>query len=390
METPQRVAEAVVGNLVAQTAAGTQRVRIVRDIGEEGVAFGVHLGGEVGHILVDEFAVLIIQQCHCLHGEGQHGLGALLVEPAHETFLQPAEAVPVGLAAIGEAELAEEALEIGLVVVSHVPKHRLVVAGTRGLVERVDNLLEAVGDDLVHGLLTQREVDHDHKDHVDEAAAVALEVGGSRRVAADACGATQQPRVHRDGGAVVGQRCLVVLVDEVVRQQVDVAVAHLFAVHLFDSVGEQAAVEADEAALRQFADKGSDVLVFHVGVGVELGTCSGVGSHHIVAKEVQLFHRLAVLGVLLTVEDEALGHIVVALLHQRHLNLVLNLLDGDAIVDVNQGENFREFAQVDGLFLRVERLDDGVHDFVEREAFLRPVAFGDVKAVGLHYAAYYI
>ena len=415
----QRVAEAVVGDLVAQAAAGTQGVGIVGDVGEEGVAFGVHLGGEVGHILVDELAVFVVEQRHGLDREGQHGLGALLVEPFHEALLQPAEAVPVGLAAVGEAELAEEALEIGLVVVGHVPEHRLVVAGAGGLVQRVDDLLEAVGDDLVHGLLPQREVDDlvgllpvvlsvvlldevvevheelgggagaaqhggDHEDHVDEAAAVGLEVGGSRGVAADAGGAAEEPRVHSDGGAVVGQRRLVVLVDEVVRQQVDIAVAHLFAVHLLDTVGEEAAVEADEAALRQLADEGGDIFVLHVGVGVELGTRGGIGGHHIVAQEAQLLHRLAVLGMLLAVEDEALGHVVVALLHQGYLHLVLYLLDGDAVMDVDAGKNLRQAAQVDGLVLRVERLDDGIHDFVQREAFLRAVAFGDGETVGLH------
>ena len=420
------VAEAVVGDLVAQAAAGTQRVGVVGDIGEEGMAFGVHLGGEGGHVLVDEVAVLVVEQGHGFDGEGEHGLGALLVEPAHETLLQPAEAVPVGFRAVGETELAEDALEIGFVVIGYVPEHRLVVARAGGLVEGVDNLLEAVGDDLVHRLLAQREVDHavgllpvvlsvvlldevvevhqelgrgagaaqhggDHEDHVDESAAVALEVGGGRGVASDGGGAAQQPGVHGDGGAVVGEGGLVVLVDEMVRQQVDVAVGQLLAVHALDTVGQQAAVEADEAALGQLADKRGDVLVLHVGVGVVFGACGGVGGVDIVGQEAQFLHRLAVLGVLLAVEDEALGHVVVAFLHEGHLDLVLDFLDGDAVVDVESCEDFRQPAQVDGLAQGVERLDDGVHNLVQREAFSLPVAFGDGETggVGLHCAACY-
>ena len=413
------VTEAVVGNLIAQTAAGAERVGVVGDVGEEGVAFGVHLGGEVGHVLVDEVAVFVVEQGHRLDGEGDDGLGALLVEPLHEALLQPAETLPVGFAAVGEAEFAEEALEVRLVIVGDVPEHRLEVAGAGGLVQRVDDLLEAVGDHLVHRLLLEAEVDdavglfvvvfavvfldevvevHEelrggagaaehrahHEDHVDEAAAEGLEVGGRGRVAADAHGAAEQPGIHRDGGAVVGQRGLVVLVDEVVGEEVDIAVGQLFAVHLFDAVGQQTAVQADEVALGKLADEGGDVLVLDIGVGIVFRTGGGIGGIDIVGEELEFFHGLAVLGVLLAIEYEVFGNGIITFLHKGHLDLVLYLLDGDAVVDVQSGENLGKPAEVDGLVERGEGFDYGVHDFVEREALGSAVTFGNRESICFH------
>ena len=51
------VTEAVVLDLVAQAAARRQRVGVVAEVGEEGVSFGVHLGGEVAPFLVDDVAI---------------------------------------------------------------------------------------------------------------------------------------------------------------------------------------------------------------------------------------------------------------------------------------------------------------------------------------------
>ena len=55
----QRIAETVVGNLVAQTAARAQRVSIVAHIGEERVSFRIHLCREVAPLLVLAFTVLV-------------------------------------------------------------------------------------------------------------------------------------------------------------------------------------------------------------------------------------------------------------------------------------------------------------------------------------------
>ena len=84
----------------------------------------------------------------------------------------------------------------------------------------------------------------------DEAAAEGFEVGRAGGVPADGDRSAEQPGVHRDRGAVVGHRGFVVLVDEVVFEQVDVLVRQFLSVHLPDAVGQQAAVEPDEVALR--------------------------------------------------------------------------------------------------------------------------------------------
>ena len=53
----KRIAESVVGYLVAEAAATRQRIGIVAHIGEKRVSFGIHLGCEVGIFFVDNIAV---------------------------------------------------------------------------------------------------------------------------------------------------------------------------------------------------------------------------------------------------------------------------------------------------------------------------------------------
>lgn len=146
----ERVAEAVVPDFVAQAAAGGERIGVVADVGEKRMTFGVHLRREVAPLLVPHVAVLG-QQRHGFHREGQHGPGALAVEPPHEPLLEPAQGLPVRARSVGEAELPEKALEIVTVVVGHIPEHGLEVPGSRRLVDRIDDLLETVGNHLIDG-----------------------------------------------------------------------------------------------------------------------------------------------------------------------------------------------------------------------------------------------
>ncbi len=219
------VAEAVVLDFVAQAAAAAQRVGVVAHVSEEGVAGSVHLGREIGVFRIDDVPILG-KEGHGFDGESEHGAGAFLVEPAHKAFLQPAERIPDGFGAVGEAELTEETFEVVAVIVGHVPEHGLEVARTGGLVDGIDHLLKAVGDHFVDSALAQGEIHHlvavlivvvtvfltdeivhvheefrggagatehagDHEDHVDETAAVRLEVRGGGGVAADAASAVQ-------------------------------------------------------------------------------------------------------------------------------------------------------------------------------------------------------
>ena len=65
-----------------------------------------------------------------------------------------------------------------------------------------------------------------------------IEVGGGCRVTADGLRTVEQPRIHCDGSAVVGERSFVVLVDIVVIEEVEIAIGCLFSVHLFEFVAE--------------------------------------------------------------------------------------------------------------------------------------------------------
>ena len=120
---------------------------------------GVHLGREVCPLAVAALA-LLGQQGHRLHREGEQRLGAFLVEPFHETLLKPREAVPIGPAAVRKVEIAKQALKIVAVVIGDIPEYSLIVAGSGGLVEGVNNLFETIGNHLVDGALFHREVNH--------------------------------------------------------------------------------------------------------------------------------------------------------------------------------------------------------------------------------------
>ena len=156
---PERIAETVVLNLVAQAAATRQRVGIVTDVGKERVSLGIHLGREVSPLAIHHVAVPR-KQSHRLDRERKDRTRTLTVEPLHETFLQPTQRLPVGARPVGEDKLPEETLEIITVVICHVPEDSLEVTRTRRLVDRVDDLLKAVGDDLVDGAALLRQVDH--------------------------------------------------------------------------------------------------------------------------------------------------------------------------------------------------------------------------------------
>ncbi len=113
---------------------------------------GVHLRREISVLFVLHIAIFA-EQRHSLDGEGQHRAQTLLIEPLHETLLQPTERVPVRFLAVGETELAEYALEIVAVVVTDIPEHRLEITRTRRLVDGIHHLLERVGNHLIYSAL---------------------------------------------------------------------------------------------------------------------------------------------------------------------------------------------------------------------------------------------
>ena len=126
--------------------------------------------------------------------------------------------------------------------------------------------------------------------------------------------------------------------------------------------------------------------MFDIGVGIVFRTCCGVGGLAVFGQELHFLHCLAVLGVALAIEHKALGHIVEFLFHQGHFHLVLDLLDGDAVVDIEMGKYFGQRPQIDRTLNGIKSLDDGIHNFVEREPVGTAVALGNCQnIVTFHY-----
>ena len=121
-----------------------------------------------------------------------------------------------------------------------------------------------------------------HEHHIYEASTETFKVGGSFRIAPDGGGAIEEPGVHGDAGAVVGQRRLVVLVDKMMVEKVEVLGGKFLSVELLDAVGQQATVEADKTCLRQFPYEGGTILVFHIGVGIVFAARCGIGGSTVV------------------------------------------------------------------------------------------------------------
>ena len=115
-------------------------------------------------------------------------------------------------------------------------------------------------------------------------------------------------------------------------EQVHVLVAELLTEHLFDTLGEQTAVQTNEALFRKFTDQGRDVLVLHVSIGIELRTLGSIGSLHVVHHEIQTTLGLAILGVTLTIEDERFRYLIISLRHECNLYLVLDILNGQIVM----------------------------------------------------------
>ena len=139
------VAEGAVFNGVAQAAAGSQGVRVVGKIDEEGIALLQLFRHFVGKHGVFAFAA-VGQHCGGHDGESQNGFGALLIEPFEEEVLQLRHARPHRFAEIGEDEIAEHCVEIVLIVNGNIPEYALIATRGSGLVDAVHHLLHVVGD----------------------------------------------------------------------------------------------------------------------------------------------------------------------------------------------------------------------------------------------------
>ena len=173
-----------------------------------------------------------------------------------------------------------------------------------------------------------------HKYHVHKTATERFEVGRCRGIAPDGAGSPNQPRIHGDGGAVVGQGCFVILVDKMFGEKFNIPVRQLLSVHFLNPVGQQPPVQADKIGFGQLSHQRGDVLVLNIGIRIIFGSAGCIGRITVVGQKLQLLHRLTILGVPLAVKHERFGHLEEALVHQRLLHLVLNILHLDFVVDI--------------------------------------------------------
>ena len=116
-------------------------------------------------------------------------------------------------------------------------------------------------------------------------------------------------------------------------EKTHIAVRKLFAEHLFDSLGQQTAVQTDEALLRQLANQSSDILMLNIRVGIEFRTLGGIGCLHIIHHKIQTTLRVAILRVLMAVKHICFSYLIISFSHERNLHLVLNLLNGCVVMN---------------------------------------------------------
>ena len=110
-------------------------------------------------------------------------------------------------------------------------------------------------------------------------------------------------------------------------EKIYVLFRQLFSVHFLYSVSEEIPVNLNKALFRKLTHQCSDVLLFNVGVGVELRSSSGVGCVNVIDQEIDLIRRLSILFVFLSVQDVVFCNGVPLVLHKRKLYSVLNVLD---------------------------------------------------------------
>lgn len=131
--------------------------------------------------------------------------------------------------------------------------------------------------------------------------------------------------------------------------------------------------------LGRLADERSNVLVLHVGVGIEFRTLSRVGSLDIVHEELQTTLGLTILGMSLTIKHIRLGYLIVALGHQGHLDLVLDLLHTDAVMHTQARQDSTQGLLRSESTYCHKSLGNSVLDFVDGKQFLLAITFDNVS-----------
>ena len=103
-----------------------------------------HFCREIGVVLIHIVVFTVGEKSHCLNRERHNIFCAFFVEPIHKSLLQPRQSFPYGLRSVREHKVSENALEIRLVEIAHVPENCLVASVSGRHIHRMYYLLEVV------------------------------------------------------------------------------------------------------------------------------------------------------------------------------------------------------------------------------------------------------
>jgi len=283
-------------------AAACETIYTIRTVEEEGMTLGPHFRSEICPFFIDEFRA-VVEEVHGFHRKGEGTAGTFLIEPCHEVLLQIGEGFPYRLGAVREDKFPEHAVEVRLIEIRHIMEHGLIIPGGGGDIEGVDYLFKAVLNDLLYRavaaghihnvvdvgiivfavVLTDKVIKVEEKfrggtgacelgayceNEINETSAEGIQILGGYRGSADSGKTLEKEGVHSDGAAVRIKGAFIMDVDIMAFHISEEKFRNVISVHRSKLVTDAQAVGADDIELRDLARHSSDVLGFHIGVGV--------------------------------------------------------------------------------------------------------------------------
>ena len=133
----------MVGNLIAQAAAGSQTIGTLGLIDEERVPLAEFLGTHIGKILIHRLT-LSCKHSGSYHRESEDSFKAFSIEPLKEKVLQLEQTIIARAAHIWKDKLSKHTIEIRLIIEGDIPKDRLVAPCCCWLINCIHHMLEVV------------------------------------------------------------------------------------------------------------------------------------------------------------------------------------------------------------------------------------------------------
>ena len=287
----------MVGNLVAQAAAGSEAIGTLGLIDKEGVPLAEFPSTHIGKILIHRLA-LSRKHSRCYHRESEDRFKAFGIEPLEEKVLQLEEPIIARAAHIRENKLTKHAVKVRLIIEGDIPKNRLIATGCRRLVNGIDYMLEVVlyhlgvcfqiilsivlGGKVVkieqklHCSQSPCKLGANGKDQIDKLPTEALQVLRGTALPSELYQPVQEERIHTDRHAIRFQRSLIMHIDLVRLYLANVFPSEFFPEKLRYLAAYQFAVDLDIDILVDFRLHGSDVLACYIGISIYLRGGSGI------------------------------------------------------------------------------------------------------------------